>query len=331
MKKLIFILFLFSAFLIKAQERVISEDMLNKAAEFYQAANEAYDQKDFKKSAELFIESWKISENPYAAYNGACAFSLDGNKKKAFEYAQIAFENGMFGFEDDTDFDNVRKYKPFKKMVQKANAEKKALEGEMLATEVYVPESYSAINAAPLIVVLHGYGGNHINIVDLYKNLSDETGAVILSLRGNKVMGRDSFFWDESEDNLYTQLTLKINQFLEEYNIDEDKILMSGFSQGGWLCFDYGFKRADLFKGVLPVAGRFPEEVQKSENARNDFKVYAIYGLLEGEDFLNRYNTGIKQLYNQDIPFYLRKLNMGHTYPANNDQELMKAYEWLIR
>ena len=90
------------------------EDLIKKADSCYEAKN-------YKLSTSFFEKAFKSKpELKKNFYNASCAASLANDKKKSLKWLEIAVNNGFNNVDhikSDTDLDNVRKEKKFKKII----------------------------------------------------------------------------------------------------------------------------------------------------------------------------------------------------------------------
>lgn len=90
------------------------EDLIKKADSCYEAKN-------YKLSTSFFEKAFKSKpELKKNFYNASCAASLANDKKNSLKWLEIAVNNGFNSVEhikSDTDLDNVRKEKKFKKII----------------------------------------------------------------------------------------------------------------------------------------------------------------------------------------------------------------------
>lgn len=114
------LLFLFSGFNAQEYSKLISE------------ANQLYESKDYKMSADLYNQAFKIeSENPSHLYNGACSSSLAGNTKQAFKWLNLSIEKGWTNLKhlnSDTDLENLHSKKEWGKTIEKLEKKIAAIE-----------------------------------------------------------------------------------------------------------------------------------------------------------------------------------------------------------
>ncbi len=319
-------------FIITAYAQNTSE-----AEALYAKAEQAYEAKNFEEAGDLFAKSYQTAEPEsrvaqYASFNAGCSYALAKDKKNANRYAAIAYEKGMFQFETDKDFDYIRNTRKFKKLLKAANEELETLKsGASLMPKTYLPSTYNKDEAAPLMVLLHGYGDNPTNMIELYKPLAESKGLVLMACRASEISGRNSFYWDFENRKAIDKIRKHIESIVGRFNIDKDNIILSGFSQGGYLCYDFGLKNADLFKGLMPVAGSIPKEITLSPNAKKDLKLFAFVGLKESKKFLDAYENLDDQLDEMEVPYYLHYSNVGHKYPDNTQEALIMAFDWLMQ
>ncbi|RKE81554.1 MULTISPECIES: DUF6624 domain-containing protein [unclassified Chryseobacterium] len=114
------LLFLFSGVNAQEYSKLISE------------ANQLYESKEYKMSADLYDKAFKIeSENPSHLYNGACSSSLAGNTKQAFKWLNLSIEKGWTNLKhlnSDTDLENLHSKKEWGKTIEKLEKKLAAIE-----------------------------------------------------------------------------------------------------------------------------------------------------------------------------------------------------------
>ncbi|MGO4773271.1 prolyl oligopeptidase family serine peptidase [Flavobacterium sp. W22_SRS_FK3] len=128
----------------------------------------------------------------------------------------------------------------------------------------------------PLILFLHGSGekGNDIEKVKVhgpFKYLkTHELDAYVLAPQCPK-----KEYWDA--EVLY-RLILKIQK---EYNIDSNRIYLTGLSMGGWGAWNLAFEHPETFAALVPIAG-FVDRVPMIENCKiATIPIQIFHGLLD--------------------------------------------------
>lgn len=136
---------------------------------------------------------------------------------------------------------------------------------------VHVPASYSATKnvATPLVVALHGGGGNMNYQADdkLYKLISksEESGFIVAFPNGySKRSSGKLATWnagkccggarDKKSDDVGF-IKAMLTKISSDYNIDKNKIFATGMSNGGMMSYRLACEMSDTFKAIAPVAG----------------------------------------------------------------------------
>lgn len=142
------------------------------------------------------------------------------------------------------------------------------LEGanEIMPYRVYVPKAYSAAKGAPLVIALHGLGGNEDSFFDQYAKLPPQLaekhgfllaaphGFRVDGFYGSTIMGGDAAARrrvEYSEKDVMEVLRLmKAN-----YKVDESRIYLIGHSMGAIGTWALGAKYPDIWAALVPFSG----------------------------------------------------------------------------
>ena len=105
----------------------------------------------------------------------------------------------------------------------------------------------------PLIIALHGMGGDESSMFDLYRNgelkkQADRLGFIVACPKG-----RDSasMYQGTAEKDVLDVLA----QVRADYKVNPDRIYMMGHSMGGFGTWSIAMKHPDLFAALGPFAG----------------------------------------------------------------------------
>lgn len=129
---------------------------------------------------------------------------------------------------------------------------------------VYVPDDYDPKIPMPLIVTLHGGSSNHnvwlainlgnnISVADYWDSYRNEyrakrhPKAIVVAPNG---LGQVRWRWAGEQDVLDV-----IDDVRANYNINPDKVFITGLSNGAIGAYTIGLKHSSRFAAVLPVAG----------------------------------------------------------------------------
>jgi len=116
---------------------------------------------------------------------------------------------------------------------------------------LYLPQSIEDITQASLLVYLHGSGSDDTSIRNnsLMKELAEDHQMILLAPFGR---GTSNFYCSHESMEDVVELTKKVCQM---FSINQDKVLLSGFSMGGYgvyRVFDYA---PELYKGLIIMSG----------------------------------------------------------------------------
>ena len=184
-----------------------------------------------------------------------------------------------------------------------------------LDTKIIKPENNKIKN---VIILLHGYGGdgNDISAITLnWKRFLPET--VFLCPNGHEIcsINPSGFQWfslDKDDSNYILEQSIKaeeklnffINEIKSEYNLNNSKICISGFSQGCMMSINLGLTTDENFNCIVGFSGKIIDKENISKRIKSKAKMLLIHGeqddvvppnsLLEAKDFLMRHKVNVE-------------------------------------
>lgn len=147
---------------------------------------------------------------------------------------------------------------------------------------VYVPRSYDAIKPWPCILFLHGSGESG---TDGLKQVIQGLGGAIqwneaewpfIVLFPQKPVEREQWeFYD-------TAVMSMLSQAQTDYNIDADRVYLTGLSQGGHGTWAFASKHPGTFAAIAPICG-YDRPLKPSEIASRigNVPIWAFHGLAD--------------------------------------------------
>jgi len=180
------------------------------------------------------------------------------------------------------------------------------------------PEEGTEIKNA--IILLHGYGGDGNDISMLTLNWKRHLpNTVFICPNGHETcpINPSGYQWFDltKEDSSYIleqslKAEEKIKQFIGEikkkFNISNDKICLSGFSQGCMMSLNVGLTSEEKFLCIIGFSGKIINKDNLKLRIKNSTETLLIHGdadqvvpsthLLEAKDFLIRNNIDVKTL-----------------------------------
>lgn len=289
-------------------------------------------------------------------YNAACMYSLKNKKDKAFKYLNKAIELGGFGeniaasIEGDSDFENIRQDPRYAKAVKKAKKihRERRREGRERARsnepppkkevdfqwKVTLPDDHKKSRKAPLIVALHHYHGSMDKTADRWKDAANELGAILLTPQGTFEVRKGKYEWGKAIDSIEENVMGAINEVMDKYKIDEDKIVLTGFSQGGWAAWALAQRNPDAFCGIIPVAGNFKVESESDFEDEDlaKLRIFVMVGADESSKTLNSNKKAVKRFKKIGAKVSMNIYeDVGHSFPENETEEQIKALRFVLK
>ena len=172
----------------------------------------------------------------------------------------------------------------------------------------HIPESVTVSSTAPLIVELHGWAGSAFETRALtdVTQLADEVGAIVVHAEGILVqnttldMGGNEESWNAGYccgDALYHEiddvgyLREVIARTVEAFPVDEDRIYITGWSNGCMMAQRMALQASDLIAAVACTSGYL--SIHEAEGY-SPIPVMEIHGFIdENQQYTNTVNWGI--------------------------------------
>ena len=302
------------------------------------AFTEAYRQRDWPRAINLGLElAQMVPDQPLVQYNLACVFALNGDAEEAIHWLGRSAASGfrhLNQLDRDPDLDSVRD-QPGYSAVRTAVAENHERANDELQRAVHAappivvpPEGHDPRTPAPLIIALHGYGDRAENFPRLWEGTAANIGAVLAVPRAVRPVG-NGFSWG-GVDEADTIVQLSLEYVEARLAVDEKRVVITGFSQGGFMAMAVGLRHPELFAGVIVMAGGYIPEVDVPPDAGRDAPRY--YFMAGDQD---RAVKGAKRAYKDfKAAGYLVKLRVlldtGHAFPKDRERELGRALRFVL-
>ena len=161
-----------------------------------------------------------------------------------------------------------------------------------LPYRMLTPDNYKKTNKYPLVIALHGAWGrgtdNKSRAIDAFKFLSTadvrkKYPAFILTPQcpnknqwANTPWGKGLYSIEKVKTSQSIELVLELIASLQkEYNIDADRIYVTGQSMGGYGTWDIIMRRPQLFAAAVPVCGA--GDLSQAKNLRH-LAIWCFHG-----------------------------------------------------
>ena len=165
-----------------------------------------------------------------------------------------------------------------------------------LSLEYKIREPKIKLDKNPLILLLHGYGSNEEDLFSFATELPEEY--YIISARAPYDMQYGAFAWyainfdaDENKFSDHEQAKVSrdliagfIDELIQNYSIDTDKVSLIGFSQGAILSYAVALSYPEKVQKVVAMSGYLNLEIVAEDYLKNNFnnlKIFASHGTVD--------------------------------------------------
>ncbi len=189
---------------------------------------------------------------------------------------------------------------------------------------LYVPEYYTPDRAWPLVMALHGGSGNGRGFLWRWLRDARSLGAILVA--PTAVASTWALMGEDADT---ANLARILDSVRGRFNIDPQKLLLTGMSDGGTFSYVTGLERASPFTHLAPVAATFHPlmaEMADAERLRG-LPIHIVHGALDWMFPVQtaRQTRDVLTAAGADVTY--REIdNLSHCYPNEMNAPILK---WL--
>jgi phospholipase/carboxylesterase len=189
---------------------------------------------------------------------------------------------------------------------------------------LYVPEYYAPDRAWPLVTAMHGGSGNGRGFLWSWLRDARSHGAILVA---PTAVGST---WALMGDDVDTPNLMRILESVRSrWNIDTQKMLLTGMSDGGTFCYVSGLESASPFTHLAPVSATFHPlmaEMADADRLRG-LPIHPVHGKLDWMFPVQVARQTQQLLSAAGANVTYRELDdLSHTYPREMNAPMLK---WL--
>ena len=307
----------------------------------HRAMLEAYEAEDYEEAVAVGRRLVKLRpSDALAYYNLACVLTLAGETKEAHKALKRTAKLGYADLEQldsDDDLAALRDHKDFKKVRQRVvrnhNARRQRFLEAVRASvpHVFAPRGYRGDEALPVVVALHDSGGDPNDFAFKYRKAASAVGALLVLPR-SLYTADGGYQWRNRQD---TELLVDraLDYVGELHDIDQDRIILSGFGQGGEMSLALALGSPDRYRGVIALATDCESAELPGDDVETSARSGRFYLMVGDEDEALASNRAAgDQLRAAGYDAYVEVYpGLGKGFPKDRESELKRAFEWVLR
>jgi predicted esterase len=147
----------------------------------------------------------------------------------------------------------------------------RASAGEPISVQRVTPNAYAYVPSAiaapsPLIILLHGAGGEARSFIDQFKRDADERGIILLSVQSSGRTWAQRKPKDDETD--VADIKSAIAQLSASTPVDASRTTVMGFSDGASYALSVGMAYPDLFHSIVAFSPGYafaPSDINKDQ------------------------------------------------------------------
>ena len=190
---------------------------------------------------------------------------------------------------------------------------------------LYVPEYYQAGQTWPLVVALHGGSGHGADFLWTWLREARSRGFILLSPTARD--GTWSLMGDDIDAEPIHQM---VEYVCEHWNVDRDRVLLTGMSDGGTYTTLLGLAQGSPFTALGALCGVFHPMNQLNGNLARvpGRRVYLLHGALDWMFPAETARTAYDQLLAAGADVTYREVpDLSHTYPRDENDALLRWFD----
>jgi phospholipase/carboxylesterase len=188
------------------------------------------------------------------------------------------------------------------------------------AALLYLPAGYRADRPMPLVVMLHGAGGNPRRVLSFVTSLADSAGVMLLAPQ-SAGMTWDVIRGRYGPDVAFIDRTLA--HVLTHYAVDTARLAIGGFSDGATYALSLGITNGDLFTHVIAFSPGFMVPAAQ----RGAPRLFVSHGTKDQVLSIDACSRRIvRRVRDAGYDVLYREFEGGHTVPPAVARE---AFTWL--
>jgi predicted esterase len=166
-----------------------------------------------------------------------------------------------------------------------------------------LPPEYHHERSYPVLMALHQAGEKAQDMLDRLSEQAAKNGYILVAPAwGRLAPAANNYSYTVKEQAAVTDVLLDLRR---RFQIDSDRVFLTGFGEGANMAYDVGLSHPDLFAGVLPVGGRLQFFASAYWRNGQNLPFYVVDGDHTGKSSQKLYKLFKEQLIPRGFPWLL--------------------------
>jgi predicted esterase len=265
-----------------------------------------------------------------------CLLAGRGDTSGALKEMVQAVESGWWRGEpilrQDRDLAQLQGVPAFERLVKTCRSRQEAAQSQTRPTmKVLTPKEAAPPNGYPLMIALHGFGGNVADFSTAWAHLPTR-GWLVMLPQASEVVDFEGYAWWDHEkagreiDNHFAALRAS-------HRIDPSGIVLAGYSQGGvmasWLALQ---DRPVQARGVLGIVPGLRDADTFANLAKGHADTFRVYVLIGSRDLaVERVRRFAHLFQSAGFPTKVEEQpELDHEIPTRFDEVTVRALEFIM-
>lgn len=291
-----------------------------------------YNEKKFEEALQLIEQHLDAFPEQAArlTYWRMCFLSLMGRSEDVFSVFRQGLDSGLWWQEElfaDPDLNAVRDLPEFQRLITVSHERYQEAQGQIERDyTVLAPEPPSS-GLYPLLITLHGRNGNKESDIVRWE-LARQRGWLVLAVQSTQPVFQGAYHWDNPERG-FADLLYYYDQAVEQYQIDPQRVVIAGFSQGSGMAIYTALTQTLPVRGFIGI-GTWWADANQLDLQGEQVRGYFITG--EKDHTLERAREIQDVLRKNNIPFAEEvHADLGHEFSSDFGTSFDKAIDFIFQ
>jgi predicted esterase len=293
-----------------------------------------YTQGDYTGALELVEQNADRfpEQSVYTTFWKMCLLSRCGRADDVLTIFQQGLDTGLWWAKiqfRDPDLDAVRDLPEFQRLMAIAQESYEEARKRIKRDQTILLPDTSTSSSYPLLVALHGGAGNKDSNLQYWES-ARQRGWLVLSPQSTQPIYPGAYTWIDPELAV-EDLQVYFEQILKDYAIDQQRVVIAGFSQGSGMAIYAALSGKIKVRGFLAIGTYLsdPGSIRPLAKQATSVRGYFITG--EKDRDLHKAREIQNILKENNIPFGEEvHSDLGHEFPLDFVTSFDKAIEFIF-